>query len=156
MTYESLLIEAAHHGVDTYEMPMTSGNKGLYSDKVIWINKCMPTKVEKACVLAEELGHFHTSSSNILDLTDIRNRKQELRARQWAYYKLIPLSRIVDAHKAHVKGRYEIADYLGVTEEFLQAAIDRFRDRYGLCTIIDGRYIIYFEPLGVAEMFIDT
>ncbi|WP_163853733.1 ImmA/IrrE family metallo-endopeptidase [Paenibacillus elgii] len=107
-------------------------------------------------IISEELGHFHTSSGNILDLTEIRNRKQELRVRQWAYCKLIPLSRIVDGHKAHVKGRHEIADYLGVTEEFLQAAIDRYRDQYGLCTILDGRYIIYFDPLGVAEMFIDT
>ncbi|SCW41121.1 protein of unknown function [Paenibacillus tianmuensis] len=156
MTYESLLNEAAQHGIDIYEMPMTPRNKGLYSDKVIWINKYTPTKVEKACILAEELGHFHTSSGNILDLTDIRNRKQELRARQWAYYKLIPLSRIVDAYKDYVKGRYEIADYLDVTEEFLQAAMDQYRDRYGLCTILDGRYIIYFDPLGVAELFIDT
>ncbi|WP_163853734.1 hypothetical protein [Paenibacillus elgii] len=66
MTYESLLIEAAHHGVDTYEIPMTSGNKGLYSDKVIWINKCMPTKVEKTCVLSVEFVLNELFSCQIL------------------------------------------------------------------------------------------
>lgn len=153
MRYEALLQEAAPI-VDVYEMPMLPKNKGLYSDNVIWINKDIPTQVEKACILAEELGHYHTSTGNILDQTNVSNRKQELRARQWGYELMIPLSRIVEAWKARVRGRYELAEWLGVTEEFLQAAIDRYRERYGLMTILEDRYIIYFEPtLAVAEMF---
>ncbi len=104
-------------------------------------------------MLAEELGHYHTSSGDILDQRDSMNRKQELRARRWAYERLIPLDRLVDAYKARVKGRFELAEYLGVTEPFLQSAIDRYRDKYGVFTMLDDRYIIYFEPLGVAEIF---
>lgn len=147
--YEELLHEAFSFKVSVYEMPMR--NKGLYSDEVIWINKGIPTTAEKYSILAEELGHYHTSSGNILDQRDVRNRKQELRARQWAYERLVPLSSIVQAHKAKVRGRFEIAEYLGVTEEFLQASIDRYRDKYGTLTSIDN-YIIFLDPLHVIEV----
>lgn len=147
--YEELLHEAFSFKVSVYEMPMR--NKGLYSDEVIWINKGIPTTAEKYSILAEELGHYHTSSGNILDQRDVRNRKQELRARQWAYERLVPLSSIVQAHKAKVRGRFEIAEYLGVTEEFLQASIDRYRDKYGILTSIDN-YIIFLDPLHVIEV----
>lgn len=55
--------------------------KGLYYNGTIGIDKNIETDKEKACVLAEELGHYHTSSGNILDQGDVFNRKQELRAR---------------------------------------------------------------------------
>jgi hypothetical protein len=152
MLYENLLREAAKHDVDIYEKPMSPGVKGLYADSIIWINHTVPTVTEKACILAEELGHYHTSVGNIIDLGDIRSRKQELRARDWAYNRLVPLSKIVQAHHAHVSDRHELAEYLDVTEEFLQAAVDRYREKYGTYTIVDG-HIIYFDPLAVAEIF---
>ncbi|QDI90167.1 hypothetical protein EPH95_02425 [Salicibibacter halophilus] len=36
---------------------------------MIWffINQNISTRSEKACILAEELGHYHTTSVNILD-----------------------------------------------------------------------------------------
>ncbi|MEK4381135.1 ImmA/IrrE family metallo-endopeptidase [Aeribacillus sp. FSL K6-2848] len=152
MTYENLLREAQQHGIDTYEKPMTPTIKGLYSDKVIWINKNIPTNDEKACILAEELGHYHTSSGNILDQSKISNRKQELRARTWAYERLVPLQKIVQAHKSGVRNRYELAEYLGITEDFLVAAIKRYKEKYGLYFSIEN-YTICFEPLGVMELF---
>lgn len=152
MTYENLLQEAQQHGIDTYEKPMTPTIKGLYSDKVIWINKNIPTNDEKACILAEELGHYHTSSGNILDQSKISNRKQELRARTWAYERLVPLQKIVQAHKSGVRNRYELAEYLGVTEDFLNSAIKRYQEKYGLCVSVES-YTVCFEPLGVLEMF---
>ncbi len=153
MSYERMRDEAAKLNIHIYEMAMPPATKGLYSDKVIWINKQIPTEVEKACVLAEELGHYHTSSGNILDQSDIRNRKQERTARQWAYYCMIPLDKIINAHKARISGRYDLAEYLGVTEHFLQEAIDRYTEKYGLYVRVDEKYTIYFEPLRVIEQF---
>jgi hypothetical protein len=153
MQYEKLLREAEQQEIYIYEKPMKPNIKGLYSDSIICINKNIPTRTEKACTLAEEIGHYHTSVGDITDQGIIENRKQELHARQWAYNKLIPLERIIDAYKSRIKGRHEIAEFLDVTEDFLQAAIDRYRDKYGLHVIVDDRYIIYFEPLGVVEMF---
>lgn len=152
MCYENLLREAEHHDIDIYEKPMSPGIKGLYSDNIIWINHFIPTMVERACILAEELGHYHTSVGNIIDPTDIRNRKQEQRARTWAYEKLIPLSAFVEAHRQGIRNRYELAEYLGVTEHFLESALRRYKEKYGLFVAVDG-YTICLEPLGVIEFF---
>lgn len=151
MIYDNLLEEAAQLGIDTYEEPMSPRNKGLYSDNIIWINKLLPTRTEKACAAAEEIGHHYTSFGDILDLSDVSARKQELRARQWGYRRLVPLSKIVQAHKARARGRYEIAEFMGVTEEFLQASIDRYHEHYGILTTIEN-YIIYLDPLHVVEV----
>lgn len=150
--YDALLREASQQGLDIVERRMPPRIKGLYSDGVIWINQDLPTVAEKACILAEELGHYHTSVGNIIDMNDLHNRKQERRARAWAFEKLVPLSKIVQAHHARVSGRHELAEYLGVTEKFLQAAINHYRKKYGTFTIV-GKHIIYFDPLGVVETF---
>jgi len=153
MHYESLLKEARQRNIDVHEMPLLPATKGLYAERTVWINRTIPTDVEKACILAEELGHYYTTSGNILDQTDLRNRKQERRARQWAYERLVPLASLVDAFQARVKGRHEIADFLGVTEQFLQSAIDRYKDRHGLYAYVGDKHIVIFEPLSVAELF---
>lgn len=150
MNYDALLMEATRNGVIVFEKKMPPRIKGLYADKVILINKNQ-SEVAKACVIAEELAHYHISSGNILDQQDVRNRKQELLARQWAYECMIPLEGIVQAHHARISGRYDLAEYLGVTEQFLQAAIDRYTEKFGLSVRADERHIILFDPLGVIE-----
>lgn len=152
MTYEDLLKEALQLGIDVYEMPFAPRIKGLYHNNAIAINKLIPTSNAKACVLAEELGHHHRTSGNILDQSKIENRQQENRARSWAYEKLVPLSAFVQAHKQGIKNRYELADYLGVTEEFLDAAIKRYIEKYGTHIMV-GQSTVILEPLGVLELF---
>ena len=71
--------------------------KGLYCDNVIALSKDIRTTTEKTCVLAEEIGHHFTTAGDIIDQTNAKNRKQELRARMWAYDKQIGLSGIIDA-----------------------------------------------------------
>lgn len=150
--YETLLVEATHLGIDTYEKQMSHRIKGLYANNVIWINKNMETSYEKGCILAEELGHYHTSSGDIINQNIIQNRKQEKVARSWAYKKLIPLSKIIQAHKEGIRNRYELAQYLEITEEFLDNAIKRYKEKYGATVSYKG-YTICFEPLGIIEWF---
>ena len=88
MRYEGLLKEAVSLGVYVLEKPLKGRIKGLYSDNVILISKNLTSDIEKYCVLAEELGHHHTTDGDILDQTSVDNRKQELRARSWAYNEL--------------------------------------------------------------------
>lgn len=152
MTLDQILTEMDRQGIETYEEHMESDLKGIYCDKVVWLNSNVKSPKEKVCILAEELGHYHTSSGNILDLADIRNQKQEKRARGWAYEKLIPLQRLVEASKEGVRNRYELAEYLDVTEEFLEDALTQYRGKYGIYAIWSG-YVIYFEPLGVLEFY---
>lgn len=125
--------------------------KGIYIDGNVAINTSISNSAEKTCILAEELGHHHTSVGNILDMNDVRNSKQERQARLWGYNKLIGLSGIINAFRAGCQSRHEIADLLDVTEEYLQECIDCYRDKYGVYTIVDN-YIVYFIPnLAVME-----
>ncbi|EJW14664.1 ImmA/IrrE family metallo-endopeptidase [Paenibacillus alvei] len=104
MSCEMLLVEADRCGIDVYEKLMKSTIKGLYCDNNIWINRNIETDYEKKCVLAEELGHHHTTVGDILNQNKLGNRKQEKLARN-AYKKLIPLSSFVDAHLRGISNR---------------------------------------------------
>lgn len=149
MKYDVLLNDANTEGLRIKERPFRTYD-GRIKGNNIYLRKDMNT-VEKTCVLAEELGHHYTSVGNILDLNDVRNRKQERQARLWGYNKLIGLSGIINAFRAGCQSRHEIADLLDVTEEYLQECIDCYRDKYGVYTIVDN-YIVYFIPnLAVME-----
>lgn len=152
MQYEQLAIEVYKNKVEIYEEYMLPRIKGLYADNVIQLNKLIPSLIEKTCVLAEEFGHYHTSAGDILDQASMISRKQELNARRWAYRKLVPLSKIILSHKQYITNRYELADFLGVTEEFLNDALDWYKSKYGLYVSINN-FTICFEPLGVLEWF---
>lgn len=154
ISYEELKQEVTIMFDDQASLP--DWLKGIYIESgvgnMILLNRNLETDRERKCILAEEMGHQYKTVGDITDQTKLENQQQELRARQWGYEKLVPLSAIVQAYHARVKGRYEIAEYLDVTEELLQASIDRYRNKYGLYTTWDN-YIIYFDPLGVAEIF---
>ena len=144
MLYEDLLKEADKSNLIVKEKPLIN-NDGLISGNRIAIRKNIATTTEKACVLAEELGHHYTTTGNILDQQNVVNAKQELHARTWAYNECIGLIGIVKAFESGCKSLYEMADYLNVTEDFLKDALESFRRKYGIYTEIDN-YFIFFEP----------
>ena len=148
--YEALLSEADEKGIKVKELDLKSSDGRLKGNK-IGIRKDLSTAIDKACVLAEELGHYHTTVGDITDLSDPQNRKQERQARMWGYNKLIGLTGIIKAFQSGCHSRHETAEYLDVTEEFLQECIDCYRDKYGVCATID-KYTVFFIPnLAVME-----
>lgn len=151
--YEQLEADASKDGVDIIHYKFKSDRiKGLYCNGAIAINSNLSTTAQKACVLAEELGHHYTSVGNIIDMSDEQSRKQEKQARLHGYNKVIGLTGIISAYKAHCRNRYEAAEYLGVTEEYLQECIDCYRAKYGVAKEIDN-YVVYFIPtLAVMEL----
>lgn len=152
--YEALLNDAERENVEVVETTHFSGTriKGLYLDNHIAISKDLKTEHEKICVLAEELGHHETANGNILDQSTVNNRKQELRGRIIAYNRLIGLRGIADAYNHHCQGLNEVAEHLGVTENFLNDALSYYKNKYGVCTTIDN-YAIIFEPaISVLEL----
>lgn len=153
MTYDKLLIEAENNGVVVKEKPLQYGFKGLYKNTKIIIDKNMERTDEKNCILAEELGHHYTTSGNIIDLTDVRNAKQEKKARNWAYEKLVGIVSLINAFEKGIRTKNELAEHLNVTEEFLEEAIQHYREKYGICYSVD-HYTVYFEPnLSILKMF---
>ena len=143
--FEKLEDVAYQDDVDVLNYRFESNNiKGLYCDGVIAIREDM-TIPEKTCALAEELGHHETSVGNILDMTSAVNRNQERQARLWAYNKQIGLIGLVRAFEHGCQNRFEIAEYLEVTEEFLEECIECYRNKYGICKRVDN-YVVYFIP----------
>lgn len=151
--YEMLLDKAEQCNLkiyDNYNLKDTN-LKGLYCDGSIALSSDLRTAAEKYSVLNEEIGHHFTSFGNIIDMSDSSNRKQELRARLWGYNNAIGLSGIINAYKHGCRSRYEIADFLCVSEQYLCEAIDAYKEKYSPFKQIDN-YIVYFEPFGVLEV----
>jgi len=154
MVYENLLIENIHLKIkekDFSEIDPEGELKGLCVGEKLFIRKELSDR-EKACILAEELGHYHTTTGNILDQSKIENRKQERKARAWGYEKLVGIIDLVNAYKSGVRNRFELAEYLELTEEFIDDALTYYKEKHGLYYKIDN-YIVYFEPLVVLEKF---
>lgn len=145
-TYEKMLIDASNNGFEIVEKNFKSDAKGLCKGKKIGIRKDM-SDTEKVCVLAEELGHYYTSVGNILDQNNVNNKKQELVARRWATNILLCPADLIDACRAGNEYISDIAEYLGVTSEFLIDAINVFSAKYGP-VYSDGDYEIRFCERG--------
>ncbi|HIY01225.1 MAG TPA: hypothetical protein IAA26_05200 [Candidatus Blautia faecipullorum] len=144
MNYETLLAKADSHGLIVKEKYLLA-NDGRIKGNKIAIRKDIETQTEKSCVLAEELGHYYTSSGDILDQSRVSNQKQEFRARFYGYNLKIGLMGIVQAYQVGCRNLYEMAEYLEVTEDFLKEAIKCYRSKYGEYIKVDN-YIIYFIP----------
>ena len=145
MEYEELLLEAERAGLLVKEkcLPLSDGRiKG----KRIAIRRDIPTLTKMADVLAEELGHYYTSVGRIIEQDTVNARKQERTARLWAYNKRIGLTGILKAFQNHCTSRYEIAEYLGVSEDTLAEALEYYRQIYGEGVMVDN-YLVQFEPV---------
>lgn len=143
MEYDALLDEANAEGISIKERPFKTYD-GRLKGRDIYLRKDMNT-TEKTCVLAEEMGHHYTTVGNILDMESIQNRKQERQARLHGYNRLIGLAGLIEAYEHGCQNRYEIAEFLEVTEEFLEECISCYRDKYGECKTVDN-YTIHFIP----------
>lgn len=153
-TYEELQDEACKDGIEIIDNHSFKSDRisGLYCNNTIALSKNLKNSAEKACVLAEELGHHYTAAGNILDQSTATNRKQEMRGRIVAYNKLVGLRGIIDAYLHNCQNLFETADYLGVTEEFLNDSLTYYTNKYGVCTQVDN-YVVFFQPnIGVMEL----
>ena len=144
MTYDDLLIQADLEGLRVKEKPLQSGDGRIFNNKIA-IRRDINTTIEKSCVLAEEIGHYRTGSGDITRLDTVSNQKQEYRARMMGYDIKIGLSGIICAFERGVQSKAEMANYLDVTEEYLTAALDAYRKKYGKYVSFEN-YTIFFEP----------
>ena len=73
--------------------------------------------------LSHELGHCLTGSFyNIYAAVDNR-RRHENRADKWAIHRLIPVEALDDAIAMGYTEIWELAEYFGVTEDFIRKAV---------------------------------
>jgi hypothetical protein len=145
--------EACEDGIDIIYYNFKNDNiKGLYCDGTIGLNANIETSAEKACILAEELGHYHTTVGDIIDMEDAQNRKQERQARLWAYNKQVGLLGLVRAYEAGCTSWHDAAEFLNVTESFLTEAVECYREKYGTGTMVDDYYISFIPYLSVGKI----
>jgi len=149
--YETLLSEAYNECIEVVEYPFKGRIKGLYYDNTIGV-LAHTTSAEKACILAEELGHYHTSVGDILNQDQLMNRIQENRARRWGYEKLVPLDKLITAYRSGSRTEYELAEALGITVSFLASAIEHYSIKYGTHYRV-GKYWVHFDPVRIFECY---
>ena len=151
--YEKLIMEAEKIGAEIRELDFgTPKPCGRCLDNIIYINNQITDK-NKYEVLAEELGHYHLTVGDITDLSDVRNKKQELKARRYGYNLLIEPDDLVHAMKNGCNNKYEIAEYLNISESCFDEIIEDFKKQYGMGILV-GNYYLQFEPyLGLIKDF---
>lgn len=146
LNYEDLLIEYDTEDIIIKEKPLQSSNGRIYNNRIA-IRHDMNT-VDKTCTLAEELGHYYTTTGDILNQENVSNRKQEHRARMWAYSKLLPLQFFVLAFKHGCRSIHETAEFLEVSEEFLTECLSAYYNKYGPFLEFNG-YLFMFSETGL-------
>lgn len=144
--YEKLIVEAEDENIIVKEMDFNSDLDGLYFNNKIAINKKLSSIAEKTCILAEEIGHHRKNIGNILLQNTVDNVKQEQKAREYAYNKLVSIDKLVVAFSKNLRTTYEISDYLDVTEAFLLDAIEYYKAKYGIKVLERNGYFVQFVP----------
>ncbi len=144
--YEDLLIKHDYIDIeDKYNLP---GNfKGFYDNDVILVDSKLDT-YQKHEILTEEIAHYKISAGNILDQSNILNRKFELKARRLANESVITLQGLINAFNYGVQNIYDLATYFEVTKDFVLDTIQHYKQKYGL-SVRCQEYIIKFEPLTI-------
>lgn len=107
-----------------FQKDMPNKLHGLIVERDVYINSNL-NDTEKLCAVAEEVGHYLTSvPTDISDYSLPFNRKQELRARGWAYEQLIDLDELKSIIQMETEiPIWDLADKLNVTVKFLEQAI---------------------------------
>lgn len=154
--YEKLLIEAEKLGIRIREIDFgTDEECGYYHINKILINSRL-TENQKHGVLAEELGHHLKTYGNIIDQSELKNRKQELIARREGYKFILEPLDLVYAYSLGCKNSLEIAEFYEITEKQLNTIITDFKNKYGIGKKFD-KYFVRFEPsFGFFEVINDN
>lgn len=137
------------------ELPVIEGNieeltgyTGLYRNGRVYLDKRKRID-EKVVVLAEEYGHHKTSVGNILDYRSPGAWKEECKARRYAIEKIVSLDDLLDCALNDCHNKYECAEFLEVTPEFIQESLNHYFNKYGT-THFHKKYKFTFDSEFVA------
>ena len=145
--FEELENEASILGIEVIdiEIPIAEMNAAYLnlsgSERIFLRNT--GTVCERACWIAEELGHHHTGHNLVLQYRTADDWRAEARARRWAHMRLLTPDAIYTAAR-NTDDIYEIAEALNVSEEFLRESIDDFQAK--------GIWSSTFVSVGEVEM----
>lgn len=148
---DKLIDEAIEKGLTVEEEKLPGKLKGLLIADRIYLDNSL-SKAKKIVALREEIEHHKYTVGNIIDIRNIRNKKQELLARWATYEKLLTFDMIIRAVESGVANVYEFSEFVDLPEDFIIEAINYYRQRYVAVEL--GQYFIDFDgPLRVLKLF---
>lgn len=118
-----------------------TGRYGLYSKGHILIEQRMNDKSKKVVIMEEYLHSKHTIG-NILDESDIRNKKQENFVRRKNYELLFSWKSIVTAFNMGFTYYHDVAEYFDLPEDFIREAVEHYKSTHELLWDV-GEYVIF-------------
>lgn len=123
-----LLDECYENHISVVERKLEDFNGAFINYKstnIIALNSNLDS-CEKNCVLCEELGHFYKCATYNINCEDKNYiRKMEYKAKKYAIQRLVPIDRLINLSRSY--NRYEVAQILNVTDEFLEMAVHFYR-----------------------------
>lgn len=129
----SLYQTASDNGIGVYSFPLTENGSLCIQDNggqcCIGIDTdLLKTSAEERVHLCHELGHCMTGSFyNLYSPYDLR-AIHENRADKWAIKKLVPADELKQAVNAGYREYWQLAEYFGVTDEFMCKAIAFYKN----------------------------
>lgn len=112
------------------EMPQKLA--GFIHNNTIFINKDNSYRKQLETV-AEEIGHYETSAGDIVATENkLEQAKQERKARDWGYQKLVSLSGLIVCYRQGFETLHEVADFFDISEQYLLESLDMYRRKLGL------------------------
>ena len=131
--FEELLQQMEDSGVAVKEDPRLPapflGLYLLYENQHTIILSPGLSAAGKLCVLAEEVAHYETAIGDMRTLPPALNHLQEKRALSLAIERLIPFDALARAVHRFVWTKYAAAEHFGVTEEFIEQAVEHYRKK---------------------------
>lgn len=107
----------------TKKMPQSLA--GIVVQNTIYLNTNQSAQ-KLYVTLSEELGHWNTSSNQ--DITDYKKHsKEEIKAREWGYQKVIPLSDFIKFRNEEVVMDYYISDELDLPIGVVREAFEMYQ-----------------------------
>lgn len=108
-----------------FQPMMPNGLSGFIIKDTVYINSSKSYR-RMYTTIAEELGHWETSTrKNITDYT--KHGKEELKAREWSYKKIIPIEELERFRNEEVIADYEVSDELDLPIDVVRGAYDMYK-----------------------------
>ena len=124
---------------------------GLTFIRDIYINHNL-TEREKYEVLQEEFAHYDYTVGDIASGDSEADKKQEALARSKAMERTVTLDGLIHCYFSHAWSLEEVADYFGVTEKYVQQAIQNYRNKYGLVFQYNGYYFDLRSAINISKI----
>lgn len=113
---------AAESNIAVYNLKMKKAKAISIPGKIGIDESKMQNHSELNVCLAHELGHQFKNAFYDLSSTFETRERQEARATRWAVNELVPVDELLKAFESGHTEVYDLAEYFGVTEDFIRNA----------------------------------